>query len=402
MNEEWFKDIAVESGTKLVLLVMDGLGGLPYPGKGRTELEAARTPNLDRLARRSECGLLDPVYPGISPGSGPGHLALFGYDPLRYDIGRGVISALGIGFDLETGDIAARCNFATVDAKGIVIDRAGERIPTELCRRLCRKISDAIPSLDGVQIFLLPEKSFRACLVLRGEGLSGSVCNTDPLREGYPVLEARPKAPEAEKTARIVSRYLTQAYKILGDEKPANSILLRGFDTHRAIPSMKDLYRLNPLGLASYPAYKGIARLVGMEVHPTCDSYEQQLEALQHWWPEHDYFFFHTKDTDERGEDGDFDAKVAAIENVDDMLPRILDLHPDVLAVTGDHSTPVLLRAHSWHPVPVLLHSPYSRSGTTVQFDENTCAGGALGRLPAKTLLPQMLAHGLRLKRWGA
>jgi 2,3-bisphosphoglycerate-independent phosphoglycerate mutase len=401
VNMAWFQDIIVENDTKLVLLVLDGLGGLPYPGTGRTELEEARTPNLDALAQRSECGLLDPVYPGVSPGSGPGHLALFGYDPLRYDIGRGVISASGIGFELTSGDIAARCNFATVDAEGVVTDRAGGRIPTEVCRRLCRKISNAIPSIEGVQIFLLPEKSFRACLVLRGEGLSSSVGDTDPLREGHPPQEPKPTSPEGEKTAQIVSRFLTRANELLRDEKPANSILVRGFDSYRAIPSLRELYRLHPLGLASYPAYQGLARLVGMDVHP-CESYEQQLEALELRWAEHDYFFFHTKDTDERGEDGDFDAKVAAIENVDAMLPRILDLCPDVIAVTGDHSTPVLLKTHSWHPVPVLLHSPYSRSGATHQFDENACAGGALGHRPAKTLMPQMLAHGLRLRRWGA
>lgn len=401
MNETWFQDIIVENDTKLVLLVMDGLGGLPCPGTGRTELETAKTPHLDELARRSECGLLDPVYPGVSPGSGPGHLALFGYDPLRYDIGRGVISASGIGFDLATGDIAARCNFATVDAEGVVTDRAGDRIPTDICRRLCMKITDAIASIEGIQIFLLPEKSFRACLILRGDGLSSAISNTDPLREGEPPLEPTPKAPEAEKTARVVSRFLTRAYELLRDEKPANSILVRGFDSYRTLPSLRELYRLHPLGLASYPAYQGLARLVGMEV-ATCESYEQQLEAIELGWPEHDYFFFHTKDTDERGEDGDFEAKVAAIENVDKMLPRILELEPDVLAVAGDHSTPVLLKTHSWHPVPVLLHSPYARSGASHQFDENACAGGALGRRAAKTLMPQMLAHGLRLKRWGA
>jgi 2,3-bisphosphoglycerate-independent phosphoglycerate mutase len=401
VNEAWFQDIVVQNDTKLVLLVLDGLGGLPYPGRGCTELSAARTPNLDALAQRSECGLLDPVYPGVSPGSGPGHLALFGYDPLRYDIGRGVISASGIGFDLTTGDIAARCNFATVDAEGVVTDRAGDRIPTDVCRRLCKKISDAIPSIEGVQIFLLPEKSFRACLILRGNGLSGAVSNTDPLREGGKPLEPKRKAPEAEKTARVVSRFLIRAYELLRDEKPANSILVRGFDSYRAIPSFTELYRLHPLGLASYPAYQGLARLVGMEVAP-CESYDQQLESLERQWAEHDYFFFHTKDTDERGEDGDFEAKVAAIENVDAMLPRILDLEPDVLAVTGDHSTPVLMKTHSWHPVPVLLHSAYCRSGLTHRFDESSCAGGALGRRPAKTLMPQMLAHGLRLKRWGA
>jgi 2,3-bisphosphoglycerate-independent phosphoglycerate mutase len=309
---------------------------------------------------------------------------------------------LGIDFELKAGDVAARCNFATVDRDGTITDRAADRIPTEVCRRLCQKISQAMLFINDVQIFLVPEMSFRACLVLRGEGLSGAVSNTDPLREGHPPLEVRAKIPEAEKTAGIVSRFLTEAHGILAGEKPANSILVRGFDRYRAPPSMTELYRLKPLALAMYPAYQGLARLVGMKVHPTPISYEQQLQALRLEWPHHDYFFFHTKETDERGEDGNFDAKVAAIENVDAMLPSILDLHPDVLAVTGDHSTPTLLKTHSWHPVPALMHSRYCRSGVTRRFDENACSGGVLGRLPMKTLLPQMLAHGLRMKRFGA
>jgi 2,3-bisphosphoglycerate-independent phosphoglycerate mutase len=291
---------------------------------------------------------------------------------------------------------------ATVDQNGMVIDRAADRIPTEVCRRLCEKIIEATPFIDGVQVFLLPEKSFRACLVLRGEGLSGAVSNTDPLREGCPPLELKARTPEAEKTVGVLTSFLAEAHRIIADEKPANSILVRGFDCYRTIPSMAELYRLKPLALAMYPAYQGLARLVGMAVHSTPANYEQQLEALRLEWPLHDYFFFHTKETDERGEDGDFDAKVAAIESVDSILPSILDLRPDVLAVTGDHSTPTLLKTHSWHPVPALLHSPYCRYGVTHRFDENACAGGILGRLPMKTFLPQMLAHGLRLRRWGA
>ena len=401
LEEGWFKDIIVENDTKLVLLVLDGLGGLPHPETGQSELQTARTPNLDELACRSECGLLDPVYPGVTPGSGPGHLALFGYDPLRHPVGRGIVSALGLDFELLPGDIAGRCNFATVDAQGLIINRNAGRIPTSECRRLCETISESNPPDDEVQLFLVPEISHRALLVLRGKGL-GLVTDTDPIREGMRPLEPKPAEPGGETTARILSRFLSRAHELLRDEKRANAVLTRGFDRFRNLPSMTDLYGLKPLALARYPDYQGVARLVGMKVQPTPESYEEQLEAMRARWREHDFFFFHTKETDEHGEDGDFDAKVAAIENVDTMLPRILDLGPDVLAVTGDHSTPAVLGAHSWHPVPALLHSRYSRSGATNRFDENACAAGALGRLPMNTLLPQMLAHGLRLKRWGA
>ncbi len=399
---EFISSLRTAAGSKMVLLVLDGLGGLPHPETGLTELETARTPNLDALARDSACGLIHAVGPGITPGSGPAHMALFGYDPVRYEVGRGVLSALGVGMDLGPDDLAARVNFCTVE-DGVITDRRAGRIPTEKNARLCEKLS-AI-RLDGAEVIIRPEKEHRAALVLRGEGLSERISDTDPQKTGVPPLPCRPLVEgdeAAERTAALVNKYLEEASRLLADEHPANMLLTRGFARKPDIPLMTDLYGIRAGAVATYPMYRAVARLVGMELVETGPSFADQVEALAKAWEKYDYFFVHYKYTDSRGEDGDFDAKVACIEEVDASVPRILELQPEVLVVTGDHSTPALLKAHSWHPSPLIFHSRWERRDDVDSFGERACARGILGTFPALDLLPMMLACAQRLTKFGA
>lgn len=399
---EFLSSLKTASGSRMVLLVLDGLGGLPHPETGLTELETARTPNLDALARDSACGLIHAVGPGITPGSGPAHMALFGYDPVRYEVGRGVLSALGVGIDLRPDDLAARVNFCTVE-DGVITDRRAGRISTEVNARLCEKLSTI--RLDGVEAIIRPEKEHRAALVFRGLGLSERVSDTDPQKTGVPPLPCRPLEEgdeAAERTADLVNRYLEEASRILADEHPANMLLTRGFAKKPDIPLMPDLYGIRAGAVATYPMYRAVARLVGMELVETGTTFADQVEALAGAWGDYDYFFVHYKYTDSRGEDGDFEAKVACIEEVDASLPRIVELGPDVLVVTGDHSTPALLKAHSWHPSPLLFHSRWERRDDVDSFGERACARGILGTFPAVDLLPMMLACAQRLAKYGA
>ncbi len=393
--------VVVTNESKIVFLIIDGLGGLAMEGKGGTELQVARTPNLDALAAHSICGLLDPVAPGITPGSGPAHLALFGYDPVRWNIGRGVLSALGIEFPLQENDVAARGNFATLDAQGKVVDRRAGRISTETTRRLCQKIREAV-RLSPVEYFLEPVKDYRVALVLRGEGLHDGLTDTDPQALGVAPLPCQATDPQAEETARRVNRFLSQAREVLAGEEKANIILLRGFAKYRRYPSMEERFGLRCLAIANYPMYRGLARLVGMELHPVCEDMRGEFAALSERYREFDYFFLHVKEPDSRGEDGDFEAKVRILEEVDALVPEITNLTPDVLVVTGDHSTPSKLRSHSWHPLPVLLHSTYARVDEVGRFDEISCIRGGLGRQPMVNLMSLALAHALRLTKYGA
>lgn len=399
---EFLSSLKTASGSKMILLVLDGLGGLPRPETGLTELETARTPNLDALARDSACGLIHAVGPGITPGSGPAHMALFGYDPVRYEVGRGVLSALGVGIDLGPDDLAARVNFCTVE-DGVITDRRAGRISTEVNARLCEKLSTI--RLDGVEVIIRPEKEHRAALVFRGSGLSERVLDTDPQKTGVPPPPCRPLEEgdeAAERTADLVNRYLEEASRILADEHPANMLLTRGFARKPDIPLMPDLYGIRAGAVATYPMYRAVARLVGMELVKTGPTFADQVEALAEAWGDYDYFFIHYKYTDSRGEDGDFEAKVACIEEVDASLPRIVELGPDVLVVTGDHSTPALLKAHSWHPSPLLFLSRWERRDDVDSFGERACARGILGTFPAVDLLPMMLACAQRLTKFGA
>lgn len=402
MDPSLLKELVIPGSSKIVFIIMDGLGGIQVEGKGGTELQVARTPHLDHLAEISSCGLLEPVSPGVTPGSGPAHFALFGYDPVQYNIGRGILEATGIDFPLTEKDVVARINFATVDAQGKVIDRRAGRISTETNQRICQKIQKGLKLNGQVEVIVEPVKEHRGVLVLRGEGLRGDIQDTDPEREGFPPLEPKALTPEAVGTAVLVQNFLSQVKKILADEAQANMVLLRGFAKYTRYPSMKERYGLNALAIAVYPMYRGISRLVGMTVLSDVSTLEQEFKALEDHFGQYDFFFLHVKQTDSRGEDGDFDGKVAVIEEVDGYIPRVQALHPDVLVVTGDHSTPAKLASHSWHPLPLILHSKYCLVDSVKKFDEVSCLSGALGRMPSVDLMPLALAHARRLTKFGA
>jgi len=390
-----------EPGTsKIVLLVADGLGGLPLKPGGQTELETARTPNLDSLAREGVCGLSIPVIPGITPGSGPGHLGLFGYDPLEYRIGRGILEALGINFAVGPRDVAVRGNFCTVDGAGLITDRRAGRPSNERCQAMSRKLRQI--KVDGAEVFVEPVREHRFVAVFRGDGLGDRVNDTDPQQTGVKPLEAKGDDPASQKTARIVNQFLAAAAKILADDAPTNMATLRGFSRYPAIATMKEVYGVHPVCIAVYPMYKGLARLVGMDIADAGTSLTEQVDHLVKVWDKYDFFFLHYKYTDSTGEDGNFDAKVEMIERLDAVMDRFRKLAPDVLIVTGDHSTPSKLKSHSWHPVPVLLWSPTCRTDAVTEFGEAACLHGGLGQFQAKYLMPLAMAHAGRLGKYGA
>jgi 2,3-bisphosphoglycerate-independent phosphoglycerate mutase len=404
-NFELVKSLHIPAKTRIVQLVMDGLGGLPREEDGKTELEAARTPHLDALAARSQLGLALPVRPGITPGSGPAHLALFGYDPLQYDIGRGVLEALGIGFDLQPEDVAARGNFCTVDENGLITDRRAGRIPTDFNRKIVALLRDI--QLPGVQTFVETVKEYRFVLVLRpgaGQALVANVLDTDPQQLGVPPLPAHAQDEASAPTAALLNDWIAAARRILQDHPPANSLNLRGIARDPGLPGFPDVYGLKAAAIATYPMYRGVAKLVGMDVLPVAgEEVEDEVETLRAHWSRYDYFFFHVKKTDSAGEDGDFQRKAAVIEHVDEaVVPAILALQPDVLIVTGDHSTPSALKSHSWHPVPTLLWSRYGRPDGVAEFGERACGRGSLGVFPATDELPLAMGHALRFTKYGA
>ena len=396
------RELSVKTDSKMVLLILDGLGGLPLDPSGETELEAAETPNLDALAARSDLGLSRPVTAGVSPGSGPGHLALFGYDPLRFQVGRGVLSALGVGFDLGEKDLAARVNFATKDEGGRISDRRAGRIPSEKGEELVELLNGNL-NMEGVEVFVRHEKEYRAVAVFRGEGLSGALADSDPQRTGLEPLTVEPTdgSQEASKSAEIANSFVAQANEILADQQPANTVLVRGFGMHPALPSFDETYNLDAAAIASYPMYKGLARLAGMRLLQEGQGIPGEFDTLKANWDDHDFFFVHIKPTDAAGEDGDFDRKASVIEEVDAQIPGLLDLAPDALAITGDHATPAKLKSHSWHGVPFLLASPYTLP-TADAFGERPCAGGTLGAFPAEEIMGFLMGHALKLNRFGA
>jgi 2,3-bisphosphoglycerate-independent phosphoglycerate mutase len=400
-DQKTIAKLAIPNTTKIALLVMDGLGGLPLEPGGLTELETAHTPNLDTLARDGICGLHDPIGRGITPGSGPSHLALFGYDPVGHLIGRGALEALGIGFDLQSGDLAARGNFCTVDSDGLITDRRAGRIPTEKGAELVKLLRSI--ELPGVEVLVEQVKNYRFVLVLRGHGLSGPLTGTDPQKLGVAPPHVEALQADAVRAASLFNQWIVAARELLADLEPANMVILRGLGKKPNLPSMSETYGLRAAVIANYPMYRGAARLVGMDVLPAGESVDEGIETLAINWEDYDFFFVHVKRIDSAGEDGDFDCKVSVIEHADQVVvPAIVALHPDVLVVTGDHSTPALLRSHSWHPVPVLLHSRHCRSDEAQAFSEKECAKGALGRLPATDIMPLAMANALRLTKYGA
>ncbi len=397
---ELTRQLNVKNGSKIVMLVADGLGGLPMHSGGKTELEAANTPNLDRLAQENTLGLSIPVLPGISPGSGPGHLSLFGYDPLKYVIGRGALEATGVGFELQPGDVAARCNFCTVDQSGNITDRRASRIASEQSAPLAIGLRQII--IPGVHIFVEPVKEHRFVVVFRGSGLSGNVADTDPQVTGKPPLEPRALDTASQKTAEVAREFVRQSRKLLADQPFANGITMRGFAARPDLPTYEEVYGLRAAALAVYPMYKGLARLVGMTIVGEPANLDEQVVLLKQCWDDYDFFFIHFKYTDSTGEDGNFAAKVEQIERLDTAIPGIESLKPTVLIVTGDHSTPALLKSHSWHPVPTLLVSDCCRQDRCQKFNENEAIMGGLGQFEGKYLMSLAMANALRFNKFGA
>ena len=394
------RSLHVKNDSKIVMLVADGLGGLPMRPGDFTELETAHTPNLDALVVRGICGGSVPVKPGISPGSGPGHLALFGYDPLQYVIGRGALEATGIGFELGPNDVAIRCNFCTLDRQGNIVDRRAGRIPSEESAPLAIRLRDV--KIPGAEVFVEPVKEHRFVVVLRGEGLGGNVLDTDPQATGVPPLDLVASNPDSEKTVGVAREFLSQATKLLSGESKANGLTMRGFSARPDLPSYEEVYGLRAAAIAVYPMYKGLARLVGMDIVGSATTLDEQIDVLAEQWKHFDFFFLHFKYTDSTGEDGNFEAKVEQIEAFDAVIPRVVDLEPTVTIVTGDHSTPSYLKGHSWHPVPTLLVGDACRTDGCDRFGESDCLRGGLGQFEAKYLMPLALANAGRLGKFGA
>jgi len=396
------QELLKTNNSKIVMVVMDGLGDISnkeYDKK--TPLEYAKTPNLDAIVKDSVCGRHIPVLPGITPGSGPGHLGIFGYDPVSCTIGRGVLETVGLGIELNHSDVAARCNFATLDENGIITDRRAGRIPTEKCEQLC-DILKQIKEIDGVQIIVQPGKGHRFVVVFKGPDLNEAIKDTDPQHEGYSPLKAEAAKEEAQFTANIINKFVEKAAQLIKDERPANGILMRGFSSRPRIPSFKEKYKLEAAAIATYPMYRGIADLMGMTLLPAPDTIDGLFETYIEYHNKYDFFFIHVKGTDQAGEDGDFPAKVGTIEKVDKALPILMKKKPNVLAVTGDHSSPCPLRSHSWHPVPTLINSEFCGTDDTVRFTENQCNIGGLGFFESKYLMTLLLANARRLDKYGA
>ncbi len=385
---------------KIVLFVIDGLGGINRSGK--TELEMANTPNMDRIAKISSLGMIIPVLPGITPGSGPAHLSLFGYDPLKWEIGRGVLSALGVDLELKKGDVAARGNFATINKDGLIVDRRAGRIPDEECARLCKKLNSEIKEIEGIKVGFYPEKEHRFVLLLKGKKLSPHLSDTDPQKTEVPPLKIKALKKEAHTTAKILNRIVEKSMKVLSDEPKANSILLRGFSSVPEIPTFNSIFKLKACAIAEYPMYRGLARLIGMEVLKKPSSPEDIISLLKENYEKYDFFYIHFKKADSSGEDGNFEKKVGAIEMADSIAGEIFNLAPDVLVITGDHSTPSELKSHSWHPVPLLLFSESARMDGFEKFSETNAKCGSLGIFPSVYLMPFILAHAGKLQKFGA
>lgn len=402
MPFDYIPPLLKPNDSRIILLILDGLGGLPIEPGGLTELESANTPNMDRLAAEGTLGQTIPIRPGITPGSGPAHLALFGYDPLTYDVGRGALEAVGVGLKVRPGDVAARGNFCTLDMEGNIIDRRAGRISTEEAAPLLDKLKSI--KVKGVDIELQQVREYRFALVMRGENLSDQIADTDPQGTGIPPLPAKAMQSKAEKTAKLFNEWIAAACKALDSETKANGLTLRGFATDPDLPKYKDVYGLNGACVAVFPMYRGVSELVGMQVIQfPGETPEDEFAAVAKAWKDFDFFFVHIKKTDSKGEDGDFEGKAKVIESVDTALPALLDLKPDVLIITGDHSTPARMRSHSWHPVPFLLWAPaLALPDTQTRFGERACAQGGLGTFPATQTMPLALAHAGKLIKYGA
>ena len=401
ITQDIIKELSISTESKIVLLVADGVGDLPSK-EGKTASEYAKTPNLDKLAERSVCGLTDPIARGITPGSGPAHVSLFGYDPIKCQIGRGVLEALGIDIELTEDDLACRGNFATIDDNGVITDRRAGRIATETNQKLCSLLQEKIKEIDDVKVFIKPGKEHRFVVVFRGKELVDGISDADPQVTGKKIKYAEALKPESKESTSIVNKFIDRALEVLKEQHPANAVLLRGIAKHPGLPSMNELFRLKPAAIATYPMYRGLAKLVGMDVLNAGETIADEFISLKDNYQQYDFFYVHIKKTDSYGEDGNYDAKVKIIEELDECIPRMLELNPDVIVITGDHSTPAALAAHSWHPNPFLLYSRYMRVDDVKHFSENEFVKGGLGRFPAMEAMQLMLANALKLKKYGA
>lgn len=397
---ELTRELHQKNDSKIVMVVADGLGGLPLAPGGKTELETARTPNLDALALRGVQGSSIPVVPGIAPGSGPGHLGLFGYDPLKYVIGRGALEATGIGFELQAGDVAVRGNYCTLGPDGAITDRRAGRIDSAASAPLAVKLREV--RIPGVEVFVEPVKEHRFVVVFRGAGLAGRVKDTDPQRVGVKPLDPVAIDEGSRKTAEVAKEFVRQANQILAGHPQANGLTLRGFSDRPNLPSYEEVYGLKSAAIAVYPMYKGLARLVGMQIVGSAQTLDEQVDVLSDRWNDFDFFFLHFKYTDSTGEDGNFAKKVERIEELDAVMPRIAALGPQVLIVTGDHSTPSFLKSHSWHAVPTLLVSDCCRYDGLAKFSESNALRGGLGQFEAKYLMTLALSNAGRMGKYGA
>lgn len=401
-SAQLFNEIIKTSESKIVLLVLDGLGDIPHPKFDmKTPLQMARTPNLDQIAPRSAMGRLIPILPGITPGSGPGHLGLFGYDPVGYEIKRGVIEAFGVGFDVKKGDVASRSNFCSVDSGGMITDRRAGRIPTEKSVDLCKKLN-TIGKIDGIKITCIPSMDYRFVAVFQGKSLDPDVTETDPQETGKPILPCKAKSAKAKVLASVVNKFVKKGTEILKNESPANAFLMRGFSTLPNIPDFGKLYSLKPCAITAYPMYRGLAKILGMDIFAAENKPEAEFQIYLNNWDRFDFFFIHIKGTDSAGEDGDFERKVRVIEQVDAALPVLFQKKPDVLAITGDHSTPALMKSHSWHPVPLMIHSEICGSDNLDRFYELNCNRGSIGIVESRFLVSMMLANARKLVKYGA
>ncbi len=401
---EIVESLAQRTESKIVLLVLDGLGGIRTQKAPKTELELANIPNLNQLARNGVCGRITPVSPGVTPGSGPAHFSLFGYDPTEesIQIGRGALEALGLGMDLKAGDVATRCNFATIDSQSRLTDRRAGRIPTEECVRLCQLLTRSLRRIDDVDVVIEPGEQYRFVVVFKGPGLGGEIEDTDPQVTGVPALSAVPRNEASRKMASLADRFIAQANALLAKETKANSILMRGFSAMPHVRSMSDRWKLRPACIATYPLYRGVARVVGMEILQAGTEIADEFAALEKHWNDFDYFFIHIKKTDSYGEDGNPQGKIKILEEVDGHIPMIEKLNPAVIMVTGDHSTPPPMKSHSWHPVPFLLKAEHCGIDDAAAFAEAECSKGQLGVFPSYHITELALANAGKLKKFGA
>ncbi|MCI0469996.1 MAG: 2,3-bisphosphoglycerate-independent phosphoglycerate mutase [Nitrospirae bacterium] len=401
--QKLIRNLIQKNDTKIIMVVLDGIGGLPVNGK--TELETAATPNLDALANASACGLHIPIAHGITPGSGPGHLGIFGYNPVEHQIGRGILEALGLGLEISKADVCLRCNYASIK-NGLITDRRAGRIPTEQSRKITMRLQNEIREIDGVEVTFAPGMEHRFAVRLRFKHPlpedAAMIGDTDPQKEGKQPIPLQPGSENAKAVSTIALKLLERATDLLKNEEKANFLLMRGFSIMPNLPTFDESFGLKALAIAVYPMYRGLAKIVGMDTPVIDGGVEEEITFLNQRYSEYDFFFLHVKKIDSYGEDGNFGGKVSQIEAFDNLLPQILALNPDVLIITGDHSTPAVMKGHSWHPVPVLLKSPYVLGGICSAFSERECTKGELGILPAVNLLPLALANSLRLKKFGA